>query len=185
MTNEQKKFLDYMNDQLKEMVETRQSDSILAVLLKDVGLHQATVKGEFMFLDEDCDTETPSGLLQAYFSVAEYRLNDYIHLSMRLIELNSKVNIGQFCLCKDPVHIYYRCSIPLVDLNDLDSCAQLVFVTLTKMTANLNFLYNYLTIIADDADAYTLEEYDAQMRDLLNAIEEDPDYIEKLENGTL
>ncbi len=185
MTAEQKHFLGTLETTLKEIHETHLNDQELVFILKDVGLHKAKIKGEFIFLEEDCNTETPSGILQIYFSLAEYRLADYPRLCMHLTELNNRVNLGHFSLFDDPLHIFYRYNIPLIDLSNEDSCLALVFTALTKMVTNLDFLYNFVTIIADDVDAYTLDEYDAQMKDLLDAVAEDPDYIEKLENGTL
>lgn len=185
MKPEQKAVLAQLETQLKALYETRLTDQGLAFLLTDVGLHKSSVKGEFIFLEEDCGTEVPSGILQIYFTIAEYHLKDYARLAMRLLELNGKVNLGNFNLCDDPMHLYYRYTLPLLDLNDQDACVALVFTALTKLVTNLDYLYNYLTIIVDDLDAYTLDEYDAQMKDLLDAVAEDPDYIEKLENGTL
>ncbi len=53
-------------------------------------------------------------------------------------------------------------------------------VALAKMTKNLDYIYNYMTIIGDSVGNMTLAEYRENMSIMIEEISKDPDFLDKL-----
>ena len=165
-TEAQKVFLKQMQEILSEHYETKLEEESFIFLLSDVGLRQSKVRGDMLFYEEDCDLgEQPSGLLQLYFTVAEYQEKDTVVLQQRLAEVTEKALLGHFGLYEPLHHIYYRDTVLLPDLNHPIS-HQMTCIALAKMAAVLEGYYNYFTIIGQDVSAITLDGYIAEMRNL-------------------
>lgn len=181
MKNVERAFLKAFYEMIKDTYEAKLTEEGLTFLLPDLGLHKSSVKGELMFLDEDLELAgMHSGMLQIYFTVCYYNKEQTEQTAMRLVELNGRVNVGGFELYEPLGHVFYRYCVLLPDLTEQISF-ELLLAAIEKMTVNLDFLYNYLTIIGQNVNEFTLEEYREQMETIQQALEEDPDFLEKLD----
>lgn len=182
MKKEQIEFLGKMQEILQTGFETKLSENVLAFLLTDIGLHKSKVKAELMFYDEDCEIPgKESGVLQIYITVCSYREEQTNEVGLRLLELNTFSLLGNFNLYKPLNHIFYRYSLPIPDLA-YEGAPEIIMAALSKLSVNLNYLYNYLTLIGDNVNSITLQEYQDEMENLKSVLESNPDFLDNLKN---
>ncbi len=180
MNQQQKEFLKQMYQLLREKYEIRLNENELYFLLSDVGLHQETVRAEMMFYDtESTGQEPPYGMLQLYITLCEYREEEKELLAARLTELNQKTLIGHFGIYPPLHQIYYRYSLPMADVS-APAAQEMTCIVMSQMTDLLDYLYDYIVMIGDNASSITLEEYEAEMKNLAEILEQDPDFLDKL-----
>lgn len=183
MREEEKIFLEGLEELLSENYETRMNENVLAFVLSDLGLYKSSIKGELMFYSEDCEIEDKiSGMLQIYFTVCTYSGGQEDELAVRLLEVNEQLTLGNFGLYEPYSQIFYRYCVLIPDLEAPDAFT-VPLIALAKMAKNLDYLYNYMTIIGDSVGNMTLEEYRENMSIMIEEINKDPDFLDKLGQG--
>lgn len=180
MTNIQKRFLENIQSILNEDHRTKLTEDSLAFVMENVGIHNSSLKAELCFFNEDCGIEgVNSGILQILFTVSlGYSKERTMELTARLDEVNKRIMLGSFHAYEPFNHIVFRYGLPITDLEAPDAL-QLLFVTLAKMSDELELLFNYILMIAGDVDTITLDEYLEELNILRMAIADDPDFVEK------
>jgi len=181
MKQQEKIFLKKIQELLQDKYETRMvEDEGLNFILPHMGLNRGSVKAELIFYDEDCEIEgKESGVLQFYITVCTYNEKEEAELAVRLLELNGRSLLGHFNMYKPLRHVYYRYSLPIPDLED-ESALETIFVVLSKLSSNLDYLYSYIIMISNQVSSITLNEYEGEMENLKKVLEIDPDFLDKM-----
>lgn len=180
MTNIQRRFLENVQSILNEDHRTKLTEDSLAFIMENVGIHNNVLKAELCFFNEDCGLEgVNSGILQILFTVSlGYAKDRVTELTARLDEVNKRIMLGSFHVYEPFNHIVFRYGLPIPDLEAPDAL-QTLFVVLAKMSDELELLFNYILIIADDVDIITLDEYLEELNIIRMAIADDPDFVEE------
>ncbi|MBQ3566044.1 MAG: hypothetical protein IJA12_02580 [Oscillospiraceae bacterium] len=170
-------------EQMKEIIQTKYEvfieHGILSFVMPEIGISQSEIFGNLLFFNEDCGIPNKStGMLQIFITVGKYNRANKKALSERIVELNSQIVIGHFSLVEEPEHICYRYTVPVMDLNDR-LYLELASLSLDKMIAILNGVFNYLLIIADDVNEITFENYIEEMKNL-EEVMKDPEAVNEI-----